>query len=400
MDRTDTMGGPYYSTHRGISGTQPLNAASMQFQSNYGSGSLASTLQPDPPSPGGFCALTAIPTAPAEPLKRKRGRPRKYGSDGSFSLALSSASISPYAPLGHPQKRGRGRPLGSGRKQQLASSGEWISGSAGTGFTPHIITVAAGEDISTKIMAFAQQGSRAICILSAMGSVSTVSLRQASNSGGYVTYEGCFEILCLSGSYLLTDNSGSPHRSGGLSISLASPDGRVIGGGVGGMLIAARPVQVILGSFFLGRSKAKNKKGDGSQGAAIQDDMIGNQISTTINQNLTQPSLGTWRYSQPSNMEDIHSDIDLMRRVHRVLFSARACACACTHSVKRHQNPCLSASWRMSYNLLPQVTSGSIVPVRKASADRDLALAEVEKEKKASFIRAWEDGEKAKAENK
>lgn len=48
----------------------------------------------------------------------------------------------------------------------------------------------------------------------------------------------------MSGSYLLTDSGGSRNRSGGLSVSLASPDGRVIGGGVGGMLTAASPVQV------------------------------------------------------------------------------------------------------------------------------------------------------------
>ncbi|KAE8703684.1 Remorin [Hibiscus syriacus] len=34
------------------------------------------------------------------------------------------------------------------------------------------------------------------------------------------------------------------------------------------------------------------------------------------------------------------------------------------------------------------------------SHNRDVALAEVEKEKKLSFIRAWEDSEKTKAENK
>ncbi|KAF2282579.1 hypothetical protein GH714_043208 [Hevea brasiliensis] len=34
------------------------------------------------------------------------------------------------------------------------------------------------------------------------------------------------------------------------------------------------------------------------------------------------------------------------------------------------------------------------------SHDRDTALAEVEKEKKNSFIKAWEDSEKTKAENK
>lgn len=44
---------------------------------------------------------------------------------------------------------------------------------------------------------------------------------------------------------MLTDNGGSRNRTGGLSVSLASPDGRVIGGGVGGMLTAASPVQVI-----------------------------------------------------------------------------------------------------------------------------------------------------------
>lgn len=43
---------------------------------------------------------------------------------------------------------------------------------------------------------------------------------------------------------MLAANSGSHNRIGGLSVSLASPDGRVIGGGVGGVLIAATPVQV------------------------------------------------------------------------------------------------------------------------------------------------------------
>ncbi|KAK4769792.1 hypothetical protein SAY87_030324 [Trapa incisa] len=38
--------------------------------------------------------------------------------------------------------------------------------------------------------------------------------------------------------------------------------------------------------------------------------------------------------------------------------------------------------------------------VKKTSVDRDLALAEVEREKKESFIKAWEDSEKAKAVNK
>lgn len=64
-----------------------------------------------------------------------------------------------------------------------------LAGSAGQGFTPHIITVAAGEDVATKIMSFAQHGSRAVCVMSANGAISNVTLRQQSSSGGTVTYE-------------------------------------------------------------------------------------------------------------------------------------------------------------------------------------------------------------------
>jgi hypothetical protein len=51
-------------------------------------------------------------------------------------------------------------------------------------------------------------------------------------------------LLSLSGSFMPTENSGTRSRSGGMSVSLASPDGRVVGGGVAGLLVAASPVQV------------------------------------------------------------------------------------------------------------------------------------------------------------
>lgn len=56
--------------------------------------------------------------------------------------------------------------------------------------------------------------------------------------------QGRFEIISLSGSFLLSESNGNRSRSGGLSISLAGPDGKVLGGGVAGMLTAASPVQV------------------------------------------------------------------------------------------------------------------------------------------------------------
>lgn len=192
-----------------------------------------------------------------EPVKKKRGRPRKYGPDGlaltSLATAASVSSSSPTAGTGHlapsgsadAKKKPKGRPPGSSKKLQMG-----VLGSAGTGFTPHIITVMAGEDVSSKIMSLSQHGSRAICILSANGAISNVTLRQPATSGGTVTYEGRFEILSLSGSFLLSESGGQRSRTGGLSVSLAGPDGRVLGGGVAGLLMAASPVQVVVGSFI------------------------------------------------------------------------------------------------------------------------------------------------------
>lgn len=56
--------------------------------------------------------------------------------------------------------------------------------------------------------------------------------------------QGRFEIISLSGSFLLSENDGSRNRTSALSVSLAGSDGRVLGGGVAGVLTAASPVQV------------------------------------------------------------------------------------------------------------------------------------------------------------
>ncbi|KAJ6953252.1 AT-hook motif nuclear-localized protein 10-like [Populus alba x Populus x berolinensis] len=231
-----------------------------------------------------------------DPMKRKRGRPRKYGPDGTMALAIASApqsvavtpltssglssppaqaQVQPLVPTPSPGsdvgvagpavalggsvsptgvKKARGRPPGSSKKQQLDALG-----SAGIGFTPHVITVKAGEDVSSKIISFSQHGSRAVCILSANGAISNVTLRQQSTSGGTVTYEGRFEILALSGSYLPSENGGQRSRTGGLSVCLSGPDGRVLGGSVAGLLMAAAPVQVVVSSFIAdGRKVSKS----------------------------------------------------------------------------------------------------------------------------------------------
>ncbi|KAF3439976.1 hypothetical protein FNV43_RR18254 [Rhamnella rubrinervis] len=202
--------------------------------------------------------------------KKKRGRPRKYGPDGTVTMALSPMPISSSAPSSgdfSSRKRGKARSGGSEFKQHNRVGmehfgGEWNACSLGTNFMPHIITVNAGEDVTMKVISFSQQGPRAICILSANGVISNVTLRQPDSSGGTLTYEGRFEILSLSGSFMPTESQGTRSRSGGMSVSLASPDGRVVGGGVAGLLVAASPVQVVVGSFLTSNPQEQkiNKK--------------------------------------------------------------------------------------------------------------------------------------------
>uniref|UniRef100_A0A2C9TZF1 AT-hook motif nuclear-localized protein n=1 Tax=Manihot esculenta TaxID=3983 RepID=A0A2C9TZF1_MANES len=141
-------------------------------------------------------------------------------------------------------KKARGRTPGSKKQQQLEALG-----SVEVGFTPHVITVKAGEDVSSKIMSFSQHSPWAICVLSANGTISNVTLRQLGTSGETVTYEGRFQILSLCGSFLPFYDGGQRSRAGGLSVSIRGLDGRVIGGGVAGLLTAASTVEIVVASF-------------------------------------------------------------------------------------------------------------------------------------------------------
>uniref|UniRef100_A0A1J3IKD7 AT-hook motif nuclear-localized protein n=1 Tax=Noccaea caerulescens TaxID=107243 RepID=A0A1J3IKD7_NOCCA len=214
------------------------------------------------------------PTSPPPPqvaaatepvVKKKRGRPRKYVPDHKTDLGLSpmpssektkdSSSMSdPNAP-----KRARGRPPGTGRKQRLANLSVWMNSSAGLAFAPHVISVEAGEDIVAKVLSFSQQRPRALCIMSGTGTVASVTLCESGSSVPTRFLQGPFEMLSLGGSYLVNEEGGPKSRTGGISVSLSSSNGFVIGGGVG-TLIAATLVQVVACSFVYGSAKAKVMK--------------------------------------------------------------------------------------------------------------------------------------------
>lgn len=94
---------------------QAQSQSQSQAQAQRGSFSHGISIGSSPDTGGGVASS-------GEPVKKKRGRPRKYGPDGAVSLMLSPMSATANSTPGS-EKRPRGRPPGSGRKQQLANLG-------------------------------------------------------------------------------------------------------------------------------------------------------------------------------------------------------------------------------------------------------------------------------------
>ncbi|CAN1233416.1 AT-hook motif nuclear-localized protein 14 [Linum perenne] len=183
--------------------------------------------------------------APVDPVRRKRGRPRKYGTPEQALAAKRTAAAASSASR---EKSSLSFPGFNKKSQHYLAT----PGNTGQGFTPHMIYVAPGEDVALKTNMFMQQSKSETCVLSASGVISSATIRQPTMSGGNLTYEGRFDIISLSGSYIRTELGG---RTGGLSICMSNNDNQIIGGGLSGPLIAASSVQVIVGTFTLDNKK-------------------------------------------------------------------------------------------------------------------------------------------------
>ncbi|CAM0871159.1 unnamed protein product [Alopecurus aequalis] len=155
------------------------------------------------------------PKAPLPPMpeRRRRGRPRKCES------LPPPPGFAPL-PAHRPPAQGKGKL---------------------DGLQPHVLTIAAGEDIMSRVMAVSQLHSKAICVLSVIGAVKEAFLLQPS--GVILNHKGPLEIIRLSGSIL------KPNDHQCLCVTLATANSFVITGIIAGPLIADTSVQAILGSF-------------------------------------------------------------------------------------------------------------------------------------------------------
>ncbi|EPS68305.1 hypothetical protein M569_06465, partial [Genlisea aurea] len=140
-------------------------------------------------------------------------------------------------------RRPRGRPAGSKNKPKPPIV---ITRDGGTALRSHVMEIAGGCDIRECLTTFATRRQRGVCILSANGTVTNVTLHQSTPPGPVVTLDGRFEILSLSGSFLPPP---APPAASGLTIYLAASQGQVVGGIVAGPLLAYGPVVIMAASF-------------------------------------------------------------------------------------------------------------------------------------------------------
>ncbi|XP_059636507.1 AT-hook motif nuclear-localized protein 17-like [Cornus florida] len=143
-------------------------------------------------------------------------------------------------------RRPRGRPPGSKNKPKPPVI---ITRDTEPSMSPYILELAGGVDIVDCMYRFCRKRNMGLCVLTGSGSVANVTLRQPSTTpGATVTFHGRFDILSLSATILPATTTSAVVPSG-FVISLAGPQGQIVGGSVVGSLMAAGTVYVVAASF-------------------------------------------------------------------------------------------------------------------------------------------------------
>lgn len=202
-----------------------------------------------------------------------------------------------------PGRRARGRPSGSKNKPKPPI---FVTRDSPNALRSHVLEVASGSDVAESIAQFARRRQRGVCVLSANGTVTNVTVRQPSAAGA-VALHGRLEILSLTGSFL---PGPSPPGSVGLTVYLAGGQGQVLGGSVVGALIAAGPVMVIASTFsnaVYERLPLEEKEGGGGDmgvggGGAADEGGIGEVGGyNNHNSNVVHNNGGVQMSNEPSS---------------------------------------------------------------------------------------------------
>ncbi|KAI6689239.1 hypothetical protein NL676_026067 [Syzygium grande] len=176
-------------------------------------------------------------------------------------------------------RRPRGRPPGSKNKPKPPVI---ITRDPEPSLSPYILEVPCGSDVVTCLHGFCRRRSLSLSVLSASGSVSNFTLRQPTSSlasGATLTFRGRFDILSISATLFSHSPPASSRAAAApnvFTISLAGPQGQIVGGSVAGPLVAAGPVFVVAASFNSptfhrltdGEEEAENARRAASEGGS------------------------------------------------------------------------------------------------------------------------------------
>ncbi|KAJ8561398.1 hypothetical protein K7X08_027588 [Anisodus acutangulus] len=150
-------------------------------------------------------------------------------------------------------RRPRGRPPGSKNKPKpvpniiITERDDQVEKAT---MSPYILEIPVGVDIIDTVYRFCRKQNLGLCILNGSGTVTNVTLKQPlinnPHNSSVITFHGSFNILSISATIVPQSISGVAI---GFSISLAGPQGQVVGGPVIGPLLSAGPVYLIAASF-------------------------------------------------------------------------------------------------------------------------------------------------------
>ncbi|KAL1219205.1 AT-hook motif nuclear-localized protein 18 [Cardamine amara subsp. amara] len=142
-------------------------------------------------------------------------------------------------------QRPRGRPAGSKNKPKPPII---ITRDSPNAFRCHVMEINNGRDVMESLAVFTRSRQCGVCVLTGNGSVTNVTVRQPGgrSDSNVVKFQGRFEILSLSGSFLPPP---APPAASSLTVYLAGGQGQVVGGVVVGPLIASGPVMIMAASF-------------------------------------------------------------------------------------------------------------------------------------------------------
>ncbi|XP_074576277.1 AT-hook motif nuclear-localized protein 28-like [Curcuma longa] len=177
-------------------------------------------------------------------------------------------------------KRPRGRPPGSRNKPKIPvaiTCDEELSST----MCPHVLEIPSGHDVVDSLAGFSRRRNLGVSVLSGTGAVANVTLRQPPLGGAAsvstISFRGHFEILSISATFLppaMAALSSASGASGGLiSISLAGPQGQVVGGIVAGPLVTAGTVVIVAAAFAKPTFHRLPSADDASVSISVSGDM-------------------------------------------------------------------------------------------------------------------------------